>query len=210
MHAFSPSNNSRKSVYSVPAPDTVTPSSRNACDATLLIDADLSVAAHGKAMKKVLTCFGLPMDKAGLNKFIAVSELRDHILDVFASGQRHELVVSGSGGDCRHWRAALTGAEKGKPKQVLLTFEPCTSLIQFESDSGRVTYFDKDECKRLGWLDNIEADGVWDVPALRQLDWQELLIQQLERPGCQVVEASLKSSAFGYCGVRISAVDPRS
>lgn len=209
MHVFQRSNDSRIAARSSTARDSVSQTSRNPSGATLLVDADLSVASHSKGMKELLACYSLELDKAGLNQFVAVSGLRDHILDVFASGRRHELVVSGPRGARRHWRAVLTGSEEAKPKQVLVTLEPCSSLLQFESGTGHITWLDTDECKRLGWLESLEARDVWNVPALRHIDWQDLLIRQLERPGCQVVEVSPKSSASNYCDVRISIVDRR-
>ncbi|MDQ2945072.1 MAG: hypothetical protein M3Y27_03885 [Acidobacteriota bacterium] len=203
---FQRSNNSGKAASS----STVKVSSaRNTFAGTLLVDADLNVAAHSRGMKQPLACYGLALNAAGLNDFIGLSGLRDHILDVFASGRVHELVVSAPHGARRHWRATLTGSEEGKPKQVLVSLEPCSPVLQFDSDTGHVTWLEADECKRVGWLNSSEAGDVWNVPAVRHIDWQELLIKQLEQPGCEVAQVSPESSASNYPSVRISMANRR-
>src|SRR5207237_1263322 len=121
---------------------------RRACTdptaAIAVVGANLHLLWANRNFHEALACVGKRADRNSLTRFLAETEIGERVLDVFASGRQKEVSLSlPNRNSRRHWRVRIAGCETQKPKRVLLVMQLCKTLMQFESDTGQVTWCDE-------------------------------------------------------------------
>src|ERR1700736_1531708 len=109
--------------------------------AIALFETDLRVRWSNSMFGDLVTCSGNERTRQGIASFLAATRLREQVLDVFTSGREKETFISLPNHiTSRYWRGVVLGCQKEKPRKVLMILQPCIAIIQFESDTGHVTW----------------------------------------------------------------------
>jgi hypothetical protein len=159
--------------------------------AIAVLEANLRVRWSNYMFNEVVACSGNEPTGQGILRFLAETGLREQVLDVFASGQRTEAFLSLPNHLARrHWQGAVLGCQKVKPKRVLIILELCSAVLQFESDTGRITWRSEHALHNVcPARSGVAGREVWTVQPFRQIDWSELLVKELETPGGKCLNA---------------------
>jgi hypothetical protein len=150
--------------------------------AIALLEADLRIRWSNAMFSEIVTWSGNEPNPRGIARFLAASGLREQVLDVFSSGRPIEASLSLPNHIAqRHWRGFVFGCQKNKPRTVLTIIEPCIAVLQFESDTGHVTWRNEQALERLRSPKLCEPGReVWARQPFREIDWNELVVSELE------------------------------
>jgi hypothetical protein len=159
---------------------------RRACTgqtaAIALLEADLRVSWSNAIFSEVVTGSGNEPNPHGIARFLAATGLREQVLDVFSSGRPIEASLSLPNHIARrYWRGFVFGCQKNRPRNVLTILEPRIAVLQFESDTGHVTWRNEEALERLHSPKLCEPGReVWARQPFREIDWNELVVKELE------------------------------
>lgn len=153
--------------------------------AVAVFEANLRVRWSNQIFDQILASLGTDPASPPMTRFLGETGMRDKLLDVFASGQHAETSV------ClpnhitrRHWKGAILACQKPKPKRIVLILHLCSPVLQFQSDTGRISWR-SEHASNSGGENQAGVAGleVWAVPPFSQIDWSEFLISELASPG---------------------------